>query len=347
MPSCRRVLDTLKLDEGENASLIMARYVKNLDDKSESKRDLFSAMSEAVSNAEDLYSQAFSMRHAALSAKAMPKIFGTTQPLAVGLGNSNVIESGLALNHIYGTPVLPGSSLKGITAHYCSEIFGAENPDYRGPNPDSPLEPAGRIYEALFGKIAPEKEQEAGLLRFYDAWILPESVKECFVTDVMTPHHGNDFTDPIPINFLTVKGKFEIFIGCSNLEEDREWVKFAFGLVESALVDYGIGGKIRAGYGKMNMILSAEEKKAQEEEAKRAEYRKKGFMFIEGDKVEVTCVKVEINKKGKEKQQFVFTNDCGDTNTIHFNPKFKVSEGETIRGIITDIANGSYILKKL
>ena len=347
MPSCRRVLDTLKLDEGENASLIMARYIKNLDDKNESKRVLFSAMPHAVSNTEDIYSQAFRMRHDTLSVTAVPKTFETVQPLAVGLGNSNVIESGLALNHIYGVPMLPGSSIKGITSHYCSEIFGAENPDYRGPNPDSPLEPAGRIYEALFGKIAPEKEQEAGLLRFYDAWLMPESMNDCFVTDVMTPHHGNDFTDPIPINFLTVKGKFEIFIGCSNLEADREWINFAFGLVESALKNYGIGGKIRAGYGKMNMILSAEEKKAHEEESKRAEYRKKGFMFIKGDEVEVICVKVEINKKGKEKQQFVFTNDCGDKNTIHFNPKFKVCEGETIKGIITDIANGSYTLQRL
>ena len=165
--------------------------------------------------------------------------------------------------------------------------------------------------------------------------------------DVMTPHHGNDFADPDPINFLTVKGEFEIFIGCCNLEADRKWIEFSFSLVEEALKNYGIGGKIRAGYGKMKMVLSADEKKRKEEEAKRAGYSEKGFMFIEGDEVEVTCVKVEMNKKGKEKQHFVFKEDCGDTNTIHFNPKFKVSEGETLRGIITDIANGSYTLRKL
>ena len=347
MPSCRKDLDTLKLDEGENASLIMARYIKNLDDKNESKRELFSAMPHAVSNAEDLYYHAFRVRHEILSAIAVPKTFETIQPLAAGLGNSNVIESGLALNHVYGMPLLPGSSIKGITSHYCSEIFGAIDPDYRGPNPDSPLEPAGRIYEALFGKIAPEKEQEAGLLRFYDAWILPESVSECFVTDVMTPHHGNDFADPTPINFLTVRGKFEIFIGCGNLEADRKWIEFAFSLVEEALKNYGIGGKIRAGYGKMNMILSDEEKKRKEKEAKRAKKLEEGFMFMEGDEVEVTCVKVEVNKKGKEVQHFVFTEKCGDGKPIHFNPKFKVSEGELIRGIITDTANNSYTLRKL
>ena len=270
MQSCRRVLDGLKLDTGGNASLLMARYIKSLDDKNDSKRALFDAMTHAASNALDLYAHAFRVRHDFLCRTAMPVCFRTIQPLAAGLGNSNVIETGLALNHVYGVPMLPGSSLKGITAHYCSEIFGAEDPDYRGPDDDNPSEPAGRIYEALFGKIAPEKEQEAGILRFYDAWILPECVRDCFVLDVMTPHHGSDFKDPIPINFLTVKGDFEIFIGCSNFETDREWIKFAFRLTESALSNYGIGGKIRAGYGKMTRILSAEETKAHESEEKRA-----------------------------------------------------------------------------
>lgn len=349
MQSCRKALDVLKLEESGNASLIMARYIKNLDDKNDSKRRLFSAMSHAASNALELYEHAFTMRRNTLAMTAIPKTFRTIQPLAVGLGNSNVIETGLALNHVYGMPILPGSSIKGITAHYCSEIFGAENPDYRGPNPDAPLEEAGKIYEALFGKVAPEKEQEAGMLRFYDAWILPESVSECFVMDVMTPHHESDFADPTPINFLTAEGEFEIFIGSSNLEADKQWIDFAFSLTEAALNNYGIGGKIRAGYGKMECILSPEEKKARADEEKRSRLREKGFMFIEGDEVEVVCVKVEVNKKGKEKQTFVLKEDCGDRNTIHFNPKIKVSEGESVRGRIKTIeeANKTYVLEKI
>ena len=256
MQSCRKVLDTLSLKEGGNASLIMSRYVKNLNDKNESKRVLFSAMTHAALNAKNLYAKAFTMRHDILSAKAISKFFRTTQPLAAGLGNSNVIESGLSLNHIYGVPYLTGSAIKGITAHYCSEIFGAEDPDYKAPDDDNPAEPAGKIYEALFGKIAPENEQEAGLLRFYDAWMTPESISNAFIMDVMTPHYGSDFADPIPINFLTVNGDFEIFIGSSNLEEDKKWLDFAFSLTEAALSNYGIGGKIRAGYGKMKIILS-------------------------------------------------------------------------------------------
>lgn len=201
----------------------------------------------------------------------------------------------------------------------------------------------------MFGKIAPEKEQEAGLLRFYDAWILPESVSSAFVMDVMTPHHSSDILDPAPINFLTVEGDFEIFIGCSNLEADRKWIEFAFSLTEAALNNYGIGGKIRAGYGKMECLCSPEEKKLRADEEKRSRFREKGFMFIEGDEVEVVCVKVEINKKGKEKQTFALKEDCGDRNTIHFNPKIKVSEGETVKGKIKTVeeANSTYILEKI
>lgn len=333
----------------------MARYVKNLDDKNESKRALFSAMTHAASNALELYAQAFRMRHDTLSAIATPKIFMTTQPLVAGLGNSNVIETGLAINHVYGMPILPGSSIKGITAHYCSEIFGAENPDYRGPNPESPLEPAGRIYEALFGKIAPEKEQEAGLLRFYDAWIVPESVDNAFVMDVMTPHHGSDFADPTPINFLTVRGKFEIFIGCSNLEADKKWIEFAFGLVEAALRDYGIGGKIRAGYGKMERILSPEEIKAREEsikaqakEEERAQNITSGFMFSIGDEVEALCVKVKLFK-GKEKREFAFRNSNGDRNAVRFEQVPQIGEGVSVPAKILriDRANKAYILQAL
>ena len=157
---------------------------------------------------------------------AAPGYFRTIQPLAVGLGNKNVIETGLAMNPLYGMPMLPASSIKGITSHYCSEVFGSEDSRFKDPD--------GEIYEALFGAISPEGEQNAGLLSFYDAWIMPECVSKAFIVDVMTPHHGSDFADPVPINFLTVNGDFELWIGCKNFEADRKWIDFAFGLTEAA-----------------------------------------------------------------------------------------------------------------
>ena len=56
MPSCRKVFDNLELEKGSNASLLMARYVKNLDDKQNSKLVLFKAMRSAANEAYNLYS---------------------------------------------------------------------------------------------------------------------------------------------------------------------------------------------------------------------------------------------------------------------------------------------------
>ena len=340
MHSCRSVLDTLNLEAGENASLLMARYIKNLDDNNASKKELLSAIPQAASEARELYSQAFAIRRSVLARTAAPGYFRTIQPLAVGLGNKNVIETGLAMNPLYGMPMLPASSIKGITAHYCSEVFGSEDPRFKDPD--------GEIYEALFGAISPEGEQNAGLLSFYDAWIMPECASKAFIVDVMTPHHGSDFADPVPINFLTVNGDFELWIGCRNFEADRKWIDFAFGLTEAALRNYGIGGKIRAGYGKMERILSPEEIRERAKEKERAENAKSGFLHAEGDIVEVVCKKVKIFK-GKEKREFAFTEDSGDRNAVRFDPVPKVNEGEKLKAEVKRIerSNKAYILQAL
>jgi len=45
--------------------------------------------------------------------------------LAVGLGLPSFFENGLTLHHIYGTPYIPGSSVKGLVRFvFLSEIFG-------------------------------------------------------------------------------------------------------------------------------------------------------------------------------------------------------------------------------
>ena len=334
MKSCRKVLDSLYLNTSENASLIMSRYIKEVDDKNGAKRDLFNAMNKAASNARDLYSIAFDMRHKALSSTAASGRFSTLQPLAIGLGNSNVIESGLALNPTYGVPILPASSIKGITAHYSSEILGVES----------------EICDVLFGKADTESELEAGLLQFYDAWLVPECLNGAFVVDVMTPHHGDDFADPTPINFLTVKGDFELWIGCRNFEVDRKWVDFAFDLTEAALQNYGTGGKIRAGYGKMKRILSQEEIQKREAEKKRAKNIEAGFLHDEGDEVELVCVNIK-HKKDRERPIFAFNDESGDKSDLRFEPalKNKVNIGDTIRAKIIrfDPSNKAYILHEI
>ena len=339
MQSCRKVFDKLDLTKGENASLLMARYVKNLDDNNSSKLDLYEAMKDAAFNSKDLYTQAFNIRHKALSNIASSKSFKTLGTIIAGLGSSNVLETGLTLNPTYGIPMIPGSSIKGVTAHYCSKVFGP-----------------GKVYDTLFGKVSDEHdEQEAGFLQFYDAWLIPESVKDAFVDDVMTPHHSDyysgksarptDFDDPTPIRFLSVSGTFEVWIGCY----DSEWRDFAFRLTEDALKNFGIGGKITSSYGKMECVLSLEEREEQERRKKQKANREAGFFHDEGEIVTVICTNV-TEKKKKVKREFAFTENS-DNKPIHFSPGINANVGETITTRIIQIeqtkTNNAYILQKL
>ena len=277
MPSsCRDVFDSMTLKNSCNASQLSSYYLKESASPDE-RRKLFIAMQYAAEHAYELYKLAFTKRQSELS-HAKLKVYMTEGRLIAGLGAHNILETGLTMNRLYGVPMISGSSLKGITANYCSCVLGAVDENYRGYNIDAkskPRQEAGGIYAALFGRLDDEgKSQEGGFLRFYDAWIVPPendiALGDSFVMDVMTPHHteyysekaGYDsptcFDAPIPVSFLAVKGAFEVRIGCDErAEPDAEkragWIEFAHKILEGALRDMGIGSKTRGGYGRMRL----------------------------------------------------------------------------------------------
>ena len=356
MNSCRNIFDDLNLTGGSNASLLMSHYLKKLDDQSASRIELFTAMKGAAVKVNPLYSRAFMRRQNILKDIATPKYFKTSRPLVAGLGNSNVLETGLSLNPTYGLPMIPASTIKGITAHYCATVLGSENEDYKGPVLDDngrAIIEAGKIYAALFGKIYPKEEQEAGFLRFYDAWITPKTSSKPFIDDVMTPHHSEyyvgrknlptDFDDPTPVRFLAVEGEFEFWISCEDSDEKQRegWIKFAFDLLTEALKNYGIGGKLQAGYGKMESVLSKEEQQKKIKETENKFDRQSGFAYSKGDEVTVVCTKVKKTKHG-EKRTFEFTDDYKkDGKIIRFGNVPEKNEGETVKAKITSIDKNS------
>ena len=170
--------------------------------------------------------------------------------------------------------MIPASTLKGITAHFCSEFLeGGEYRGYKFDDNGKIIQRAGEIYEALFGRIEdvnvePKIENEMGILRFYDAWIFPDDVSSSLVHDVMTPHHmkyydgtqdlPTDFDSPNPVTFLAIQGKFEVRIGCEHKdlssEKKADWMKFAHDILREALRNSGVGGKLSSGYGRMKLI---------------------------------------------------------------------------------------------
>ena len=349
------------LSKGQNASLLLARYLtqtkkgdEEKDDAQRGRDELFQAARSAVGDGEvqALYVRAFEMRKNALSACSSSRIFETEGRLIAGLGGSNVLETGLTLNPLYGAPMIPGSSLKGLAAHYCSMMWGAGDERFRSPALDARTRPtrrAGAIYEVLFGKVpmtGKEEDAEAGYLRFYDAWLLPASLPNSLCLDVMTPHHSGyytgeeaptDFDDPNPVTFLSVRGSFEVRVGCEDPDPEvrKKWEDLALRILGEAFERCGAGGKTRSGYGRMRRFESAEEKRERQQREQRAEAerlnREAGFKHPIGEEVMVRCDKVNKSKNSS------FTMDDGKT--ARFEPALQVEKGTEVLARIKDIRN--------
>lgn len=206
--------------------------------------------------------------------------------LLVGHGNTSPAEVGLTVQRTWGAPVIPGSALKGLLAHYVPAVYGpgATTPDvlerarYRGVRWDErrPVAGPGDVFRALFGApdVGEHERGSQGGLAFHDAWILPAGLggtpKTPFAQDVLTVHQRgyygqggsegehqrvwpNDYESPIPVSFLGVRPGAEFLFAISG---DREWAAFAMGLLKAALASWGVGGKTVAGYGRFSFSNS-------------------------------------------------------------------------------------------
>jgi CRISPR-associated protein Cmr6 len=138
--------------------------------------------------------------------------------LLVGHGNPSATEVGLTLHHTWAVPVVPGSALKGLLAHYVEAVYGPEDPDlapweqsgeererarYQGVTwQDRRIRRGpGEWYRRLFG--SPEADEDPlykerglehgagrGAVVFHDALYVPGSAREDrpYAVDVLTVH---------------------------------------------------------------------------------------------------------------------------------------------------------------
>ncbi|MFA6364573.1 type III-B CRISPR module RAMP protein Cmr6 [Methanoregula sp.] len=247
------------LSDCANASLIRDKCLlvdvgeKQLFPKT--KKGLYDAMQHALIRAAGPYDAAFKRYVATLGNSGKTGNFRTRGRLVIGLGSESVLETGITLHHTYGTPVIPGSALKGLASHYCDQVRGVTNPGFK----------RGEVYHnALFGT-----DEDSGHIIFHDAWLTPGSLASALPRDIMTPHHGDyyagksaaptDFDDPNPVSFLSINGTFYISVSCDcdvddengKNETGKKWEDLAFRILSDALREWGIGGKTSAGYGRM------------------------------------------------------------------------------------------------
>jgi CRISPR-associated protein Cmr6 len=237
---------------GTNAGLLRDRYLELSvkDDLHKNARDrLQESIRDAVVQTTAIYQLAYAKNLTAMQSPKEEGIFKTSGRMVIGLGGENVLETGLSLQHTYGTPLIPGSALKGLTAHYCDQVWGASDPKFKL---------GGEYHETIFGTT-----EDSGHIIFPDAWITSESLADSLKQDVMTPHHGDyyskkegaaptDFDDPNPITFLSIAGSFHVAVSCDVEGKDgKKWAKLAFKMLTEALREWGIGGKTNAGYGRL------------------------------------------------------------------------------------------------
>lgn len=209
--------------------------------------------------------------------------------LLIGHGNSSATDVGLTVHHTWGVPVIPGTALKGLLAHYVAAVYGPDGDD-------ASAEPArqryrgvvwqgrrikrgpGEIARALFG--APEADEDAvvrlagqpagataGLVTFHDALYVPGSDVP-FAVDVLTVHQKSyydahhapghrsgpwptDYDSPNPVSFLTVRPGIKLLLALSG---PPDWTALAEHLLLEALRQWGVGAKTSAGYGRLEPV---------------------------------------------------------------------------------------------
>jgi len=237
-------------NKGDHAGLLLDRYLLKLNDP-DSRQNLQQMAIKAISATSALYRIAFE-RHQKLCVEMYKhhcrKEIETrdSSRLIIGLGNASVLETGLTLHHTYGTPLIPGSALKGLCAHHASELLLERQPELLSKTQ----------YNFIFGDT-----KNSGHIIFHDAWIVPKFLSESLKLDVMTPHHTDyysqngasaptDFDSPTPVSFLSVSGVFEIILSSAS-GNDEGWLDVVWVILKDALEARGIGGKTSSGYGRM------------------------------------------------------------------------------------------------
>lgn len=165
----------------------------------------------------------------------------TSGRLILGLGQESVLETSIRLHWTYGTPLIPGTALKGLAARFARIRLGS---DWRK---------GEEGYKVLFGDQA-----LAGYVTFHDAWWIPGSRERPLELDVMAVHHPDyyagkdappaDWDEPNPVSFLSAQGAFLV-----ALEGPSEWTAAGMEILQLALREEGIGAKTNAGYGRMEL----------------------------------------------------------------------------------------------
>ena len=211
----------------------------------------------------------------------------TAGRVIVGIGQKGPAEFGLTLHHTWGVPVLPGSSLKGIASLGADRYLSGDSWRRRADSAKA-RDGGANHFDALFGDV-----EEQGAVIFHDAWFIPGAdCKNGLHHDVLTVHHPDyyqkeaapsDMDSPIPVPFVSVKGKFLIALELNPALDEvthGHWLRAAWEALRAGLARHGVGSKTNAGYGRIELpefdqapsvlkVVEAENKRKKQEDDER------------------------------------------------------------------------------
>ncbi|WP_372808713.1 type III-B CRISPR module RAMP protein Cmr6 [Pontiella sp.] len=163
--------------------------------------------------------------------------------LMVNMSTGVLENAGLALHRHFNCPYIPGSALKGIARHaaWCE---WKKMPANEKTNIDAA---SARIFGSPVSGTK-NCENEQGTVCFMDAY--PKDRDWALIPDVLTPHGGNDYSNPTPCFFLAVEkgASFRFSLRKTNrthpedLGQAEDWLR-------QGLFNHGVGAKTIAGYG--------------------------------------------------------------------------------------------------
>lgn len=167
----------------------------------------------------------------------------TSWRLTVHLGRASILENtGVALHRIYGFPIIPGQSLKGLAHAYIDQVVYPR---------ESRSQEQTKLILDLFGS-----NEQSGNVMFLDA--VPTTIPDLEI-DILNCHfpewYGDgkppsDDQNPKPVYFLTVApGSEFLFAVATRHGTPPEFGNTAFQLLVEALRQLGAGAKTAAGYG--------------------------------------------------------------------------------------------------
>lgn len=291
--------------------------------------------------------------------------------LLVGHGNGSATDVGLTVHHTWGVPMVPGSALKGLVAHYLDTVYGPdelqampwEQPDgeqaqralWQGTlwNHGRIRRGPGAFYRTLLG--APDAETDddlrthdlpagaiAGQVQFHDGLYVPGSAASDhpFAVDVLTVHHkpyydrrGTNWPNDHadPNPVAFLSVKPRIRL-LFALSGPIEWTRLAERLLTEALQEWGVGGKTSSGYGRFTRVEQQEPRATAQGRSSRPRHRP-------GDRVRVERVE---DPGGRGRVRFL-ADDGMLAQFVNENPP-AVAVGEGVEVWIANVAPQSYTL---